>query len=239
MTVSPSGIAATRTRLWASNDESPPDHSLDDFAQRHGPAFHFSLALDPFGRREQGLHQVMQSMAGIPKAVQQGVSGSGHQLVPLEGARDTFDDRERGPEFVRNGGYDGGFPKGQIALLVRQTKLSISLPTKASGGGGDDTEQRDIQKGQATQEHQIQPLTIPCHRGLDRQVWKVEFERSRRCRITREDQGNVHLEQLPIAPVADVLLLGEIGHLGDDLAVQSILELMGGGKSATDELGVV
>jgi hypothetical protein len=87
-------------------------------------------------------------MAGIPKAVQQGVSVSGHQVVPLEGAGDTFDDRERGPEFVRHGSDDGGFPKGQIALLVRQTKLSISLATKASGSGGDDTEQRDIQKGQ-------------------------------------------------------------------------------------------
>jgi hypothetical protein len=98
-------------------------------------------------------------MAGIPKAVQQGVSVSGHQVVSLEGARDTSMIVSGVLNSCDTVADDGGFPKGQIALLVCQTKLSISLATKAPGGGGDDTEQRDIEKGQATQEHEIQPVT--------------------------------------------------------------------------------
>src|SRR6266508_4640722 len=178
-------------------------------------------------------------MAGTAKAVQEGASGSGHQVMPLEGARNTFDDRERGPEFVRHGGNDGGFPKGQIALLVGQTKLSISLAPKASGRRGDDTEQRDVQDRQTPQEHQIQSVAVTRDGGLDRSVRKVELERARRRRFARERQGNVDLEQLAIASVPDVLLLREIGDLGGDVPVQRLLELIGGGKGPADELGVV
>jgi hypothetical protein len=113
---------------------------MDEVAQGDRPALHVSLPFHPFGRREQGLHQIGQPVAGIPKAVEHGASGPHHQVLPLKGLRDTLDDRERGSELVRHGGDDGGLPEGEIAFLVGQSKLSVRLAPKASGRGRDDAE---------------------------------------------------------------------------------------------------
>ena len=75
-------------------------------------------------------------------------------------------------------------------------------------------------------------------RGRDRAVREIELERTRRLTTGLEAKGRVDLEQLPEAPVARVLCLLEVGHLGGGLAAERLTQLVRGRKGLADH-GVI